>query len=372
MRLPSGFLLLPALLIVASCTDPVSDVGLDLLEDETHPQAKTASATSFLASNLVDITGTAPRVLVGSVDDPLTGQISANGFLDFKGTFSGESSESITRVQLKLSRKYNFGDTTKAAVFRLHQITKKWDPRGLRSDAKLETGPAILSVTTLDTLTTIDLPDSWVNANESTLKNSNFAEEFHGFALMESGSGQVIGFDSTKTTLNVTASGSSTTYKVSSTYTQIKRMSPSTPPDGLVLFQDGVGPAIRMEFDFGKFKNLPINGAILSFTADTLTSKAAPTNFVRPLPQELQLIAVPLDNTNPSTLIGKVALNDDGEYRFIGRDVGKFFQRVLFGSEDYAYLELRAPVENNSLNAVLLYGTGTANLSPRTTFILSP
>ena len=366
------FFLLPVILIVASCTNPVSDVGLDLLEGETSPQVKTTPATSFSASGLADITGNAPRVLVGSVDDPLAGRVSANGFFDFTGTFDGTSSESITRVQLKLSRNYNFGDTTVAAQFSLHQILAEWSESGLRSDAELKIGPAILTVTTLDTLTTVELPTSWINENERTLRSSEFEKEFHGLALIESGSGHVVGFNSALTTLELTSSNGSTTYKVGSTYTQVKRMSPPKVPDGFILFQDGIGPTIEMEFDFDELKNRPINGAILSFSADTLTNQATPPNFSRPLPRTLQLIAVPSDDTASAILVGQSTIDDSGEYLFSGSDVSLFFQRALLGSQEYKHLELRAPADQHSLNAVLLHDTHAGDLSPRVTIFLSP
>ena len=371
MRSILFFFLLAAPLIVVSCSDPVSDVGLDLLGSEVNLQTKTAQVSSFSASPLVDITGSAPRVLVGSVDDPLTGQIATHGFLDFGGDFSGAPSDSISRVQLKLSRNYNFGDTLATVQFELHQILNEWNHIGRRSDTGLDVGPAIMTVTTQDTLTIVDLPDSWVNENESVLRSADFETDFHGFALIENGSGQVVGFTSTRTVLEVTSSGGLTTYNVSSTHTQIERMRPSDTPSGFLLFQDGAGPAIELDFAFDEFENQPINGVELVFSVDTDASQAAPENFVRPLPQILQLVAVPLDDTDPAVLVGQATIND-GAYRFSERDVSVFFQRVFFGSQQYSRLELRAPIVNHSLNAALFYDADAPDLSPRATIILSP
>ena len=371
MRSILFFFLLAAPLMVVSCSDPVSDVGLDLLGSEVNLQTKTAQVSSFSASTLVDITGSAPRVLVGSVDDPLTGQIATHGFLDFGGDFSGAPSDSISRVQLKLSRNYNFGDTLATVQFELHQILKEWNHIGRRSDTGLDVGPAIMTVTIQDTLTIVDLPDSWVSENETVLRSADFETEFHGFALIENGSGQVVGFTSTRTVLEVTSSGGLTTYNVSSTHTQIERMRPSDAPSGFLLFQDGAGPAIELDFAFDEFENQPINGVELVFSVDTDASQAAPENFVRPLPQILQLVAVPPDDTDPAVLVGQATIND-GTYRFSERDVSVFFQRVFFGSQQYSRLELRAPIVNHSLNAALFYDADAPDLSPRATIILSP
>ncbi len=356
---------------MVSCSDAVSDVGLDLLGSEVNLQTKTVRVTSFSASELVDITGSAPRVLVGSVNDPLTGQIATHGFLDFAGDFSGAPSDNISRVQLKLSRNYNFGDTLATVQFEIHQILQEWNHTGRRSNTSLDVGPAIMTVTTEDMLTIVDLPDSWISENEDVLRSDDFETEFHGFALIENGSGQVIGFTSTTTVLEVTSSGGLTTYNVSSTHTQIERSRPSDTPSGFLLFQDGAGPAIELNFAFDEFENQPINGVELIFRVDTTASQVAPENFVRPLPRVLQLVAVPIDDTDPAALVGQATIND-GNYRFSERDVSVFFQRVFFGSQQYSRLELRAPIVNHSLNAVLFYGADAQDLSPRATIILSP
>lgn len=370
MRSILCFFLLAASLFAGSCTDPASEVGLDLLGTETNLQAKTVPATSFSTSPLVDITGAAPRVLVGAVDDPMTGQITAHGFLDFAGDFSGTPSDDIKNVRLRLSRNYNFGDTLKTVQFRVHQILKEWDQAGLKSNTDLEFGPAIMTVITQDTLTTVDLPASWVDTNENTLRSDDFNSEFHGFALIEDGSGQVFGFNSGSTVLLITSANGSTTYTVNSTYTQIDRSRPSDPPGEFLLFQDGSGPAIQVDFAFKEFVNHPINGMELIFRVDTVATQSAPENFVRPLQQILQLVAVPSDGTNAAVLIGQAQLSDE-QYRFAGKDVSVFFQSVFFGDQDYARLELRAPVANHSLNAMLFHGTDAPDLSPQATIILS-
>ncbi len=366
--------LLLSLLIVAACTDPTSDVGLDLLGESTNPRTKTALSKSFSSSSLVDITGAAPRVLVGAADDPLTGQVEASGFLDFAGQFSGASSDAISEVQLRLARNYDFGDTTGVFQFSLHQVLTEWDQSGLKADTVLTIGPEIINVnvTTRDTLITIDLPTTWIDANESVLRSDNFGSEFYGFALVDNDSEQVAGFNSVSTTLVVTSTSGPTTFIVSSTYTKIERKTEPDPPNDLVLFQDGAGPAIALDFELEDFSNLPINGAVLTFSANTVASQNAPPNFVRPLSRRLQLVAVASDEEAPAILVGEADLNEDGKYRFSGQDLSIFFQSVFFGSLEYEYLELRAPVINNALDTVLLYGTNTGDMSPRATIIASP
>ena len=366
--------LLLSLLVLAACTDPTSDVGLDLLGDSVNPKTQTVQSNSFSPSSLVDITGAAPRVLVGAADDPLTGQVEASGFLDFEGQFSGAPSDAISAVRLRLVRDYDFGDTTGIFQFSLHQVLAEWDQSGLKANTALTVGPEIINVnvTTRDTLITIDLPASWIDANESVLRSDNFEAEFYGFAFIDNDSEQVAGFNSRSTTLVATSAAGPTTFTVSSTYTKIERATEPVSQDDLVLFQDGTGPAIALDFDLEDFSNLSINGAVLTFNADTVTSQNTSANFARPLSRRLQLVAVTSDQEAPAILVGEADLSDGGEYRFSGQDLSVFFQSVFFGALEYDYLELRAPVINNTLNAVLLYGMNTGDLSPRATIIASP
>ena len=366
--------LLFSLFVLAACTDPTSDVGLDLLGESVNLNTKTVPSTSFSPSSLVDITGAAPRVLVGAADDPLTGQVEASGFLDFAGEFSGAPSDAINAAQLRLVRDYDFGDTTGVFQFSLHQVLAEWDQSGLKANTALTIGPEIIkvNVTTRDTLITIDLPVSWIDANENALRSDNFGSEFHGFAFVNNGSEQVAGFNSASTTLVATSTAGPTTFTVSSTFTKFERKTEPDPPDDLVLFQDGIGPAIALDFDLKAFfSNLSINGAVLTFSANTIASQDTPPNFVRPLSHRLQLVAVTSDQEAPAILVGEADLSDEGKYRFSGQDLSVFFQSVFLGTLEYDYLELRAPVINNGLNTILLYGMNAGDLSPRATIISS-
>lgn len=354
--------------------DPTSDVGLDLLGDSVNPKTETVPPKSFSPSSLVDITGAAPRVLVGAADDPLTGKVEASGFLDFAGEFSGSPSDAISSVQLRLVRDYDFGDTTGVLQFSLYQVLAEWDQSGLKANTALTIGPEIIdvNVSTRDTLITIDLPTSWIDANENILRSDNFGTDFHGFALVDNDSEQVAGFNSASTTLVATSTAGLTSFIVSSTYTKFERKSEPDPPDDLVLFQDGIGPAIALDFELEDFSNQSINGAVLTFSADTVASQNTPANFARPLSHRLQLVAVTSDQEVPAILVGEADLSDEGKFRFSGQDLSVFFQSVFFGTLEYEYLELRAPVINNALNTVLLYGMNTGDLAPRATIIASP
>ena len=362
-----------AILVLTSCSDPVSDVGLDLLEDETSARVETVVPTTFSVSSRVDNTARVSRVLVGSVDDPVTGNLSASGFLDFEGTFVGAPSEEISSARLILTRDYSYGDTLSFVEFSLHQILDPWDATQLESASSLKTGEAIATTSVLGIRTIIDLPQSWIREHENDLRSADFDSLFHGFALMETDGRQVVGFNSSNSSISfevISASGT-TSYTVNSTYTQIDRMSPAQAPSGFLLFQDGSGPGVEIMFDLDRFGSEPINGAMFSFPAFTLTDFPTPDHFVRPVPDSLQLFAVPLDETIQPFILGTARINE-GEYRFSSRIITVFVQSLLFESQEIQHLELRAPLDNHSLDAILLYGKDSGDLAPTLTMILPP
>jgi len=366
-------LLISATLVLTSCSDPVSDVGLDLLEDETSARIHTIAPTSFSISSRVDITALASRVLIGSADDPVTGKISANGYFDFEGTFVGSPSEDITSARLILTRDYSYGDTLSSVQVTLHPILNSWDATKLESSSSLNLGEPILTTFVFGIQTIIDLPESWIRENENDLKSEDFESIFHGFALINAGSAQIVGFNSSNSlsSLEVVSASGTTSYTVSSTYTQVDRMSPEQTPSGFLLFQDGSGPGIEIVFDFETFDSEPINGAIFSFPAFTLADFPTPEHFVRSAPDSLQLFAVPLDESVQPFIIG-VARMDQGEYRFASSIINVFIQSLLFGSQEIRHLEIRAPLANHSLDAVLFHDQDSGDLSPTLTLILPP
>ncbi len=363
------FVCLLLILVVAACSDPVTDVGLDLLEDEISATVRLAPVLSLSESSRTDITGSTPRVLVGAVDDPLTGQIFANGFMDFEGTFGGAPSETINEARLIFSRNYQYGDTLTPVQIGLHQILAEWNDTGLESDTELNIGPEIFTVTISDLRSSINLPESWVRDNEDLLKSDDFESKFHGFALIQHESRHVIGLNAATSFLEVITSATTDRYQVSSTLTQVKRMSPAQTPSGYVLFQDGAGPFIDFTVNLESFENQPINGAIIRFHA--LTDQSTPEHFVRPTPDSLSLFAVPTDDAVLPFPVG-VAQRNEGEYRFSGSLVNVFIQSILFGTQEVKHLELRAPRQINSLSAVLLYDLDGQELAPSLTMILPP
>lgn len=368
----SGFLLLSLVLLV-SCDNPTSEIGLGLLEEGVEPVVTTLHPTVFDAGTLRDITGAVPRMLVGQVADPLLGTIVSTGYIDFDGAFPEDNTSDLSDVQLELGVDYVYGDTTEAVTVDLFELTQDWPATGRRADTVLTAGPLVTTFTFFptDTLVTVLLPAVWMDAKTGTLRSTDFATLFHGFALQPAGGNAVVGFRAERSRLHLGTTGDAVSYAAVRALSGIVRQSARSAHDPLVPFQDGVGPGVRINFDFSAYADTPINGAFVRIFADTVATLAAPEHFVRPLARRLQLVVV-TDPDEPVILIAQAMLSDAGVYRFIGDGLRSFFQGILFGDNTFEHFELRAPYLENSIDAVLLHGSASQQRAPEIVFILSP
>ena len=364
-------LLMPFLAL--ACTDSSSNVGLGLLGVDTLPNAQSVQPSEFSTSSFQDITGGAPRVLAGIVQDPLVGRIDAIGYVDFTGVLSATDTGTITEVELQLSRNYVYGDSLESITVDIYDLVSDWNPAGLQVDTVLEAGDLITTVdfAVNDTSVTVPLPASWLDANRSTLRDADFDSLFHGFKLVGTGGNAITGFRPVGSSLRLLMSEDTTLFALNRTFTGIKRSGTLTLPENTVLFQDGAGPAIKFNFDLTEFKEAPVNGAVITVHADTIESKLAPANFVRPLAKEFLLVAVPVDSTDAATFLAQTSLEETGVYEFASVDLTTFFERVFFGTETYSHLELRAPVPDNTLNAMLLHDVSADDLAPQVLIVVS-
>ena len=358
------------LLAVAGCTDTVSDVGVDLLGSEFGPTARPLALTEIAPSGLADYTGGLSRVLAGRVHDPLAGTIYAAAYIGFSGAFTAGDTSTTRSAELVLSRSYLYGDASATMTLDIFNLADLWDPTGYQADTMLAAGDLVTSVTfaAADTQVTATLPASWLDRYDSILRGSNVDSLFRGFSLTASHGNAVAGFRLTGSGLRLSTTGGTVSFDLSKTFTGIRRSGAPMIPDGTILFQDGAGPVIKLNFDLKDYEDVPINGAVITATADTLEGAMAPPGFLRPQIQQLQLVAVPIDTTQPATFLAAAARNSDGTYRFQSVDLTTYLQRVLVGSESFAYMEIRAPVPDNSLDIALLH---TQDLAPQAHIILS-
>ncbi|MDE2833393.1 MAG: hypothetical protein OXM02_02615 [Bacteroidota bacterium] len=358
------------LFAAAACTDTVSDVGVDLLGTEFGPSARSLALTEIAPSGLADYTGGLSRVLAGRVDDPLAGTIDATAYIGFSGAFTAGDTSTTRSAELILSRSYLYGDTLASLTLDIFNLADLWDPTGYQADTTLMTGDRVTSVTfaAADTQVTAPLPRSWLDRYDTVLRGARVDSLFRGFSLSASQGNAVVGFRLTGSRLRLNTTGGTVSFDLSRTFTGVQRSGAPMIPDNTILFQDGAGPVIKLKFGLKAYEDVPINGAVVTVTADTLEGAMAPPGFLRPQIQQLQLVAVPSDTTQPATFLGEAERNTQGTYRFQSADLTTYLQRVLVGSETFAYLEIRAPVPDNSLDVALLHTQGPA---PQAHIILS-
>ena len=368
---PKPYVLL-LLLLIAACTDSVSNVGVDLLGSEFGPDARSIEITEFETSGLQDYTGGLPRVLAGRVNDPLAGMIDASGYVGFSGGFTAGDTSSIISAELVLSRSYLYGDTSDVLTLDIFNMAEAWDPTGLQADTVLLSGDWVTSATfaAADTQVTASLPAAWIDAYSSVVKSADVDSLFHGFKLTASQGNAVAGYRVSNSGLRFTTTTGTTFFDLARTFTGIQRSNDPVLPEKKILFQDGAGPVIKLNLELAGYEDMPINGAVVTVPADTVEGTMAPPGFLRPQIQELQLVAVPEDTSQPATFLAQATL-DAGVYRFLSVDLTTYLQRVLVGTESFAYLEIRAPVPDNSLDVALLHHDAASSMAPEAQIILS-
>lgn len=371
MRLRFAWPLVMGLLLLTACEDP-SNVGIGLVDEQGDPVVRTFATSSFDTTTIDDITGNVPRVLVGQVDDPLTGRISATGYVDFVSAgFDNDDNPTITGVSLVLDRDYVYGDTAAMASISIFDLVEDWDETAAKSDTSLPKGMLVTTANFLpsDTLITIPLPASWIAANDTTLRSDNFESSFNGFALEGAGGNAIVGFNETASSLRVFTSADTLDYNLTRTITGIARTSdPAALPPNQVLVQDGLGQTVTFNFDFDDagLEETPINGAIVRLFADSVLVNDTPPNFVRPLLREIQLVGV--DENGLFVTLGVATLTDDGSYRFREafstlsfRDV---LQQQFFGNAIIERLELRFATSVHTINPMVLYDASADERAP--------
>ena len=325
-----------ALLSLSACSDS-SNVGLGVGPDslsggqpvtlDVEPDLDTAHTSPITGENVrqAPIRNTW-RVLVGVVDDPLpgTGEIEAEGYLDVAGQsslpseiLSANSADSLT-AELRLTPSYLHGDSSNALAVEVYDLTEDATMDSARASATFDADETELAsvdtaqISPTDSLVTIELRESWIAENLSTLQDTSddgsaFEENFPGFKIVAPNSQAVVGFSPFDATLRLThVSESDTTtadYSGVKSFTHIEQREAGAPPDDYTLLQDGAGVDLTMEWDFNAppldtLKNTPLNRAEVFVPVDTSALKDfSRVNFVRPLPKGYRIIAARGANT---------------------------------------------------------------------------
>lgn len=370
-----GVALVVGFLLLLPACDDASNVGLGVGPDSLRGGV----AKQVTVAPALDTTRQPPltglqfqpeqqtwRFLVGRVDDPLSGTIEADAYLDVLGRisfpdeiFSAESSE--LAAELRFTTSYLHGDSTSTVDVRLRDLTEEAVMHQARADTTFPAESEIITtatVTPTDSLVTLDLPQSWISEQLSTLRDTSdqggaFQEAFHGFKLEATGGNAVVGFAAStpKLRLTHTADSVSADYLGFKTFTHIARPANGTPPEvpeNYILLQDGIGTQLNMEWDFGanpldSLSQSPLNRAEIYVPVDTIALKerSGSETFVRPIPRGYRMVLV-RDDAQQSLALNANAL--PGAAHALNRapsDVNNpgvfpFFEQSLLGSEVFS------------------------------------
>jgi hypothetical protein len=256
--------------------------------------------------------GTVPawRFLVGHVNDPVGGEIEAEGYFDVLSPSSipapirTETDPDSVTAQLRLEPTYLHGIKDSVGI-EVQSLTEEAEMNRAPADTSFPAGAAAtdgpVSISPTDTLVTIDLSASWLTPDRlATLRDTS--QEFHGFKLTASNSEAVVGFSSTSATLRLThkRDSSQADYTSFKSFSHIERVGPpsSPPPASHLLLQAGTGTGLAMDWQFDEspldtLRNAPLNRAEIYVPVDsaTLANETDKQNFVRPLPKGFRMIA---------------------------------------------------------------------------------
>ena len=376
-----------ALLFLTACEDP-SNVGLGLVGEQGGEPITTQEAISNLSPDSLERPAGVPlRVLAGTVDDPLFGTISAEGYLDFTPVSGSDFREgTIEAVELRLLPTYVYGDTTQEITLAIRPVMDEWSTTDIPVDTTFEVGPVIREFTfqATDSIVVIPMPDTWVSSNDELLRSEDFAEDFHGFHLDQISGNAVVGFGPNATVLRSFTEEDSASYPIGKAYSALSKNEEALPTNR-VLIQAGVGPEAEFEFELEDDEDVSaINRVALTFRADTLTfQQNQPAGFVRPMLRTLDLYGNTTDGS--LVLLARSNLDDRGRFIFQSEVLAREIQSTLIGDRSYENFELRVPTPatvsdeqieterlSASISSVLLYGTGGGEQAPTAYLTITP
>ena len=360
-------------LALAACQDP-SGVGLTLIGDETSdPNARLFPADSVYLAERTEATGgfangtgtpVQTNVLLGEATDPLLGDVRATAYIDVRAANQTPDFDerTIDQVQIRLDRGFVYGDTLGTLPVEVREITASpgWSPEGLPVDTTLATGPLLTSATVSmrDTLTTISLPQDFVDARGPTLRDS-VNTLFEGFQIrVPEGAGPMPG-----SVLGVFAGPSSDSavrlitapylnddgettrdtvdYPLVEVYSAIAR-GEAAPAPGRVLLRDGAPDALAFRFDVDALTNLPLANAGLRIPFDRGVLETG-DGFNRPLVGSVSVFAVRADSTRQFVVRREVPAADaerPNEISVRDRELTNVYQALLLGLADIVAVEV--------------------------------
>jgi len=313
-RLFLSVLLLGGILAVTSCSDPAG-VGGNLGETPVSSdsvQARTIPARAVGTVEAVSKTGRqlspSPgqsvrnwRFLFGQVDDPLSGPISAEGYLDFAGSAARGSSIANSPVdsldaQLRLRLTYVHGDTSSTLDVQLYDLRTEADMDRAPADTTFSSESTAINsyqVSPTDSLLRFNLPQSWIEEHQAVLQDSSeFGDAFNGLKLTTSDGEVVVGIEHGSATLQLATRQDTVGFQSLKSFTHLEKEGTATTDlTDRTLLQGGIGPRLVIDWDFDRrlftdtLRNVPLNKANLTVPIDTSKmdqERPANPDFVRP------------------------------------------------------------------------------------------
>jgi hypothetical protein len=308
-----------SLSVLAGCDDP-SSVGLELVGGSNgEPTSFVVEPSLFAGEDGRDVTGGRDRVLVGVVDDPIGGTISAAGYLDFSpvGVLSSAfQAGPVSSISLRLATDYVYGDTLQTGSLFVYDITEEFVELGFPADSTISIGGVVTQTAfaPTDTLVVVEIPLTWVNAD--SVRSSTAGTALHGFQLTATDLNSIVGFTD-ESVMRIVSGGDTTDFAVELSATTSERLTAPAPPEGRTIVQDTQGPTLGLDLtlDLDTLSDAVINRVVLQLFADSLLIQdQTPANFVRPNPKSFDLIAVRKDSS--LVFLEVATISDEGILRF--------------------------------------------------------
>lgn len=373
----SLLLILSSLVVLAACEDP-GTVGLGLVEDAGGvPIVTEGGISEFAQEGSANVISRLDRFMAGQVNDPLTGEFNAIGYIDFTpGVIpAGYSGGTVDSVSLLLEIDYVFGDTTQPVTIEVFDLLEEIETSELSRDnltPASDAGIFQFSFMPTDTAALAVFPADWITTNNARLRSSTFATDFHGFKLVAVDGNAIVGFRitrvspdaATNTALTGTAGTISHTYFAGNTYSEFNRLSDPQLAAGRVLIQEGVGPHVELRLDFSDVEESSLNRAALELRIDTTLYSETP-DFVRPQPAGLNLFGIfeeretclftstgilRRDGTLACALASNVPVRSDGAIVFETLNFRSEVQNHLLDLEVFDYYEIQFPITSSSIS----------------------
>ena len=375
----SGFLVI--CFALSACDDP-STVGIGLVEAQAgDPESQTIAATLTDETGLADMTGGttsagALRALFGKVDDPVAGEFSMTGYMDFTPSSDIGSAFRATNVEyaaLMLDLDYVYGDTTSFITVDIMEIDQAWDATGTRADTIVVARTLVGSHSFVPEpgIIEIPLPSDWVSENDTVLRSEDFTNDFHGFSLVVTQGNAIAGAHFSDTELKVSSvPGDTVSFPMSKVLSSSVTASEPSSSNRLIV-RDGSSsaPSFRWAIGASDLGQAAIHRAIVRFNVEDV-SGLYPTGFNRPGLSQVGLRAVAVDDeTRLNILVSTVT---DGLLSFESDALANIIQSANLGDSGLDRFELYIPDESSTVDFLTLIASSPLTAAPRAVITLTP